>query len=553
MTFNTLGFAAFFILFFVFYYAFGKKYKIQNLLLLFGSYFFYGSWDVRFLFLIILSSNFDYLFAIIIDKNRLTLSQRVKTAMFLLLSGVFFILIQYKSVSFSFLPCSLAIDSDSIINPLGYKVLFFSAAGMISLNLLYEITRNWEEKRRRKLYVILSVVMNLSILGFFKYYNFFVDSFTDLLQAIFNYTADTWTLKIILPVGISFYIFKSISYTVDVYRKNMDSCAGLVDYSVYLAFFPQLLAGPIERAKNLISQLQHVRPPLTKDYIYEGVWLFTWGLYKKVAADNLAIVVNEIFGPYDILQAPVTVPEDGLRILIAVYAYTIQIYCDFSGYTDMARGIGRLLGFKTMLNFNLPYFSKTPQEFWRRWHISLSTWLRDYLYISLGGNRGGRGGLYLNLFLTMLLGGLWHGAAWTFVLWGAYHGILLVLYRIFDIGNDINERGVWGNFFHGFITFNLVAYGWLMFRAKNMTTITVFTLSIFTSPFPSPEALASLFTVLKFTWFLALFQVIQFFLKDLEPVRRWNWFLQLNVWLFIIMSILSFTGSKVQEFIYFAF
>ncbi len=553
MIFNTISFAVFFILFFAIYRLAKKQYRVQNFLLLAASYFFYGMWDTRFLFLIILSSNIDYILGILINKNRLTLQQRIKTALFLLIAWVFFVLIQYRAISLSFSPFSLEVDKENIINPLGLKVLLFTAIGLLTINLLYVITESWTEKARKRLYIIISVVFSLSMLGFFKYFNFFMESFTGMMKLVFNYTPDPWTLKIILPVGISFYIFKSISYTVDIYRGEIESCENLADYALYLAFFPQLLAGPIERAKNIIPQMQKMRPALTKDSLYDALWLISWGLYKKVVADNLAVVVNNVFGPYDILQTPVTVPEDGLRILIGIYAYTIQIYCDFSGYTDIARGLGKLMGFETMLNFNLPYVSKTPQEFWRRWHISLSTWLRDYLYISLGGNRCSERRIYINLFLTMLLGGLWHGASWTFVLWGAYHGLLLVIYRAFNIRNDKKQYSWLNGALHGVLTFNLVAYGWLMFRAKNMTTIGLFTLSVFTNPSGSPEAWSHLATVCRFTWFLVLFQVVQYYLKDLEPVKKWHWFIQLNVWLFIIMSILSFSGSTVQEFIYFAF
>mgnify|MGYP001455695425 CR=1 FL=1 len=553
MIFNTFGFAVFFISFFVLYQALKKHFKIQNILLLIASYFFYGILDIRFLFLIILSSNLDYLFGLLIDKNRLSLTQCIKTSLFFLLSGFLFLIIQYNSIHLSFYPFSLLIDHIRLFNFANIKILIFSFSGLILIIISHKTTKNWEAERRNKIYITLSVTLSLTILGFFKYYNFFIDSFTILLQKCFNTTPDIWSLKIILPVGISFYIFKSISYTIDIYRKELSSCESLIDYSVYLAFFPQLLAGPIERAKSLIPQLQTRRPILTKDHIYDGLWLILWGLYKKMIADNLANVVNNIFGPYDILKTPISVPEDGLRILVGILAYTIQIYCDFSGYTDMARGLGKLMGFNTMLNFDLPYISKTPQEFWRRWHISLSTWLRDYLYIPLGGNKCSRGRLYYNVFMTMLLGGLWHGAAWTFVLWGAYHGLLQVIYKFFSIREEKKQFPWWSNVFHGIITFNLVAYGWMLFRAKNMTTVVYFTLSIITSLHGSSEAVSHLFTVIKYSWFLILFQIFQYYKKDLEPVKKLNWFVQLNIWFFIIMSILSFTGSEVQDFIYFAF
>jgi D-alanyl-lipoteichoic acid acyltransferase DltB (MBOAT superfamily) len=405
----------------------------------------------------------------------------------------------------------------------------------------------------RKLFLILSVAVNLCILGVFKYFNFFASNLTSLLQSVFDITPNALTLNIILPVGISFYTFKTISYSVDVYRGNINA-RSLSEVAAYIAFFPQLLAGPIERSKNFLTQFEQ-RREMTPDKFREGTWLIFWGLYKKmVIADRMAMLVNGVFAPFDKITSgnTVAVPEDGLRLLIAVYAFAIQIYCDFSGYSDMAIGTAKLLGFDTMLNFNLPYFSRTPSEFWRRWHISLSTWLRDYLYIPLGGNRGGNIALYRNLMITMLLGGLWHGAAWTFVLWGAFHGIILVIYRALGISSE-KPAPKWLAVAQGLIMFHLICLGWLLFRAHNLETVRIFLKSIIFNPHMSAAAFESLKDLIYYSWFLIAFQVIQRFTAKLDPMSLWPWFLRLNIWVFILMSLMRLCVKGGQEFIYFAF
>ena len=318
--------------------------------------------------------------------------------------------------------------------------------------------------RRRKLILLASLVTNLGILGFFKYCGFFVDSAAEGLAAM-GVQANVSTLQIILPVGISFYTFQTLSYTIDVYRGRVETERSLLNFALFVAFFPQLVAGPIERASRLLPQIR--RPShITWEKLNTGFYLICWGLFKKVVlADNLARTVDTLFE----LQAPT-----GLQTLIAVYAFALQIYCDFSGYSDIARGAARCMGFDIMKNFRLPYFAANPREFWQRWHISLSTWLRDYLYIPLGGNRKGSGRTYVNLMITMLLGGLWHGAGWTYVLWGFYHGLLLCAHRAAEpvlarlpkarsaamvaVGRGVRVVG----FFH------LVCLGWLIFRADSV-------------------------------------------------------------------------------------
>lgn len=271
----------------------------------------------------------------------------------------------------------------------------------------------------RKRLLIVSLVANLSILGFFKYFDFFVSSFAELLGRL-GLQVEVSTLRVVLPVGISFYTFQTMSYAIDVYRGVIKPTRNLVEFFSFVSFFPQLVAGPIERAQHLLPQFSQTRH-ITRSDLREGVWLCLWGFFKKIVlADNFAPLVEMVYDH----------PRPGsLMVALATVAFGLQIYCDFSGYSDIARGTARLLGFDIMVNFNLPYAAANLREFWARWHISLSTWLRDYLYVPLGGNRQGTFRTYRNLFLTMLLGGLWHGAAWNFVAWGFWHGGGLIIYR----------------------------------------------------------------------------------------------------------------------------
>ncbi len=556
MLFSTFPFIIFIFFFFLFYHSCKKHFRKQNLILLLGSYLFYIFWDIRFLFILIIPTTLDYILAIMIEHGKVQFSQRIKSAGLLLGSFLVLVFIQYNAISVSFINGSLSfgINYNSLIHPHGIKLLAAIILLLFILNILFSVSTKWDNAVRRKFYLIVSIVINLALLCFFKYFNFFADSFLTLTKNIFGIESNPTIIKILLPVGISFYIFKTISYIVDVYRNDVESSESLLDFATYLAFFPQLLAGPIERAGKLIPQLKKMRPDLKSQDLKEAVWLFVWGLFKKVVvADNISVIVNKIFGPYDILASPVSTPEDGLRMLVGIYAFTIQIYGDFSGYTDMSRGIAKLLGFNTMRNFNLPYFSKTPGEFWRRWHMSLSFWLRDYLYIPLGGNRCSKLRININLMITMILGGLWHGASWTFVLWGGYHGILLVIYRIFGIEEKIKSYQTWKKVFNGFITFNLVAFGWLLFRAKNMTTVVVFLQSIFTNPFGSFETWEHFTSLIGFTWFLLLFQIFQAWSKKLEPVYSYNWFIQFNIYLYILFALIAISPVGEPEFIYFAF
>ena len=312
--------------------------------------------------------------------------------------------------------------------------------------------------KSKKVYLILSLVVNLGILGFFKYFNFFIDSFIDLI-ALTGYSLENqWTLKIILPVGISFYTFQTMSYSLDIFRNEMKPVNDFVAFASFVSFFPQLVAGPIERAKALLPQMMKQR---NFDYLEAmfGLRLIIWGMFKKVVvADSLAKYVDIFYAnPNDYI---------GLPTVVAMLFFTFQIYCDFSGYSDIAIGTARLFGIKLNRNFKVPYSSTSFSEFWKRWHISLSSWFRDYVYISLGGNRVGKLLNYRNLIITFMVSGLWHGANYTFIVWGLIHGFLLIVEKFFiDIKSEISMNKI----FKIIITFFITNITWVFFRSNDIS------------------------------------------------------------------------------------
>ena len=328
--------------------------------------------------------------------------------------------------------------------------------------------------RKRSAAGYSSVFTNLGLLGFFKYFGFFVNEFAVVVEAM-GLNVSIPTLNIILPVGISFYTFQTLSYTIDVYRGVTKPTRNLLDFGVYVSFFPQLVAGPIERSKDLMPQILKERK-LDKGAFSEGLYHVLFGMFKKVViADNMAPIVDRIF------STP-TAELASTEILFGIYAFSIQIYCDFSGYSSIAQGIAKWLGINLSWNFKMPYFSRTPSEFWQRWHITLSSWLRDYLYISLGGNRVGTAKTFRNLVLTMGLGGLWHGAAWTFVVWGLIHGAILVIYQAAEsAGLAIkNARGLI-RIISMIVFFHLVCATWIYFRADSLSQANEMLLALFSS------------------------------------------------------------------------
>jgi alginate O-acetyltransferase complex protein AlgI len=331
-------------------------------------------------------------------------------------------------------------------------ILFSSVVDYVISNLIYE------EKSAfyRKFYLIVSLVVNLGLLGYFKYTNFFIENFNWAFDRNFKLE------NIILPVGISFYTFQTLSYTIDIYRKDLKPAKTFIDFLFFVSFFPQLVAGPIVRASDFIPQI-YQKLKLTKEEFNNALFLIIGGLLKKaVISDYISInFVDRVFDAPNSYSA--------FENLMASYGYAIQIYCDFSGYSDIAIGLALLMGFWLPPNFRTPYQSASITEFWKRWHISLSSWLRDYLYIALGGNRNGNFRTYVNLFLTMLLGGLWHGANWKFVFWGILHGLALAFERFF--GQFIKlPKNYFVRIIQIMLTFHFVAFCWLFFRTKDFST-----------------------------------------------------------------------------------
>jgi D-alanyl-lipoteichoic acid acyltransferase DltB (MBOAT superfamily) len=336
-------------------------------------------------------------------------------------------------------------------------LLFISVLADYFISILMD-----KQKRqgKRNGLLICSLFINFFVLGVFKYLNFFIDSFTHVLSSL-GWHWNCQSLNIILPLGISFYTFQKISYIVDVYKNKLPPEKDIWVFAAFVSFFPKFVAGPIERAEHLMPQLRCRKNPDGKQ-IAEGLWLILWGFFLKVyMADNIGPVVDEIYKNYQTVS--------GIDVMICHYAYAFQIFGDFAGYSFIAMGTAQLLGIRLVNNFLFPYFIKTTSEFWRHWHISLSAWLRDYLFIPLGGSRCNRILIYRNLLITMILAGLWHGAAWHFVLWGLYQGIMLVLFRIFTRRSSTNVAKFMTikSLFAIFIMFNITTLGWMIFRTPN--------------------------------------------------------------------------------------
>lgn len=478
MLFNSLGFALFLpVVFFLYWFATDKKPRQQNILLLVSSYFFYGCWDWRFLFLLIFSTLLDY----------------------------------YTGIKMA----------DAKNNTL------------------------------KKTWLWISISINLGFLGIFKYYNFFAISFAKAL-AVLGLHASPILLEVILPVGISFYTFHGLSYVIDIYYSRIKPEKNFVDYSVFVSFFPLLVAGPIERATHLLPQIKKVR---TFDYgkAVDGLRQILWGLFKKmVIADNCAEYVNRIFhNPSE---------HSGSTLVVAALLFTFQIYGDFSGYSDIALGTARLFGMELLRNFAFPYFSRSIAEFWRRWHISLSTWFRDYLYIPLGGSKGGTWMKVRNTFIIFLVSGFWHGAHWTFVIWGFLNALYIMPSILFNTNRehlDIAARGKWlpsfKEFFSIIVTFSLTVFAWIFFRSESIGIALqyiagIFKSSLFTIPEIKPYSLYVL---------ILLFIIIEWIgREDQYAIARvglnWPKALRWSFYYVIMFIIFYFAGSE-KQFIYFQF
>ncbi len=397
------------------------------------------------------------------------------------------------------------------------------------------LKKNAEAKIQKRL-VTLSLGANLGALGVFKYFDFFSESLQTILITL-GMEVSTPVLNVILPVGISFYTFQSLSYTIDIYRKKLDPTNNLTAFLAYVAFFPQLVAGPIERASNLLPQFLTARK-VTQQSMEMGGWLIIWGLFKKVVlADNFGALSDMVYEDQG---------AEGAIVYFGTIAFGFQIYCDFSGYSDVARGLAYMMGFNLMVNFNLPYFATSPSDFWRRWHISLSTWFRDYLYIPLGGNRGGSSAMMRNLLITMLVAGLWHGAGWNFVLWGLWHGMMLCLFPLIPIPRRMQPLLGW------FLTMMIVFYGWLLFRAQSMDQILALTSSLFAWSFPTWMGSYILNLAVFMSPLLAM-QIWQHRTNTIIPMLPLNRVIKSALMAICVIMTAVFWNAEGTPFIYFQF
>lgn len=482
MLFNSLDFALFLPVVFILYWFVTKKnLKLQNLLIVVASYFFYGWWDWRFLSLLLFSTMVDYLVG-----------------------------------------RTLAVTKTPY---------------------------------HRKLLLWCSILVNLGFLGFFKYYNFFLDNF----KQAFSFFGMEWNvsgLEIVLPVGISFYTFQTLSYTIDVYKKKLEPTKDFIAFAAFVSFFPQLVAGPIERAKHLLPQFYRKRNfdyPLAVD----GLRQILWGLFKKIViADNCAIYANYIFENSSDLN--------GSTLLIGAIFFSFQIYGDFSGYSDIAIGTARLFGFDLMRNFAYPYFSRDIAEFWRRWHISLSTWFRDYLYIPLGGSRGGTWMKIRNTFIIFIVSGFWHGANWTFIAWGALNALYFLPLQLSNNNRNNLDIVAQDRYFPSLkellqigITFLLTVLAWIFFRAENISHAMAYIKGIISQGLLSLPHFLNMDDAIYIVYLTVAFVLVEwigrthlFALSNLD--KRWNKPLRHFVYYVLIILIFVFGGQE-QEFIYFQF
>ncbi|MGB0993704.1 MAG: MBOAT family O-acyltransferase [Akkermansiaceae bacterium] len=437
----------------------------------------------------------------------------------LLLASYFF----YGCWDWRFLPL---IVTTTLVN-------YFTALGM----------ERSEERTTHRWLMAASAIVSLGLLAFFKYWGFFTESAAEMLTWL-GFHADLKMLNIILPVGISFYTFQTMSYTIDVYRGKIKATRSLPDFALYVAYFPQLVAGPIERSSSLMPQITHPRRKRVGDFS-EGLYLVVLGLFLKVVVgDNLGFIADGIFGAEE-------GEINGTEALVGVYCFAFQIYGDFAGYSSIARGVSKWLNIDLMTNFRMPYLARNPSDFWQRWHISLSSWLRDYLYIPLGGNRCSEWKIYRNLMLTMLLGGLWHGAGWTFLVWGGIHGLILCLYRL--IGDRWKLHGLAGRVMATFWFFQIVCLTWLFFRADSFDQAWQMLSLIFTDHGMTPLASYG-FGMLAF--FCVPLICYEIWLDQSHSLRRletvaWGW--RAALYCYFIFMLIVFPPPVFGQFIYFQF
>ena len=410
------------------------------------------------------------------------------------------------------------------------------------------IAKSQASRAKSKFWLVANIVLNLGILATFKYYDFFVSEF----GALFGVSTESLLLRIILPVGISFYTFQALSYSIDVYRKKIEPTRDIVAFFAFISFFPQLVAGPIERATNLLPQFLQKRT-FSYEQGVDGMRQILWGLFKKiVVADNCAMYVDQVWATYD--------TQSGSTLLLAAVLFTFQIYGDFSGYSDIAIGTAKLFGIKLMRNFNNPYFSRDIAEFWRRWHISLTTWFRDYVYIPLGGSRVSKAKIVRNTFVIFLLSGFWHGANWTFIAWGAYHAVLFLPLILLGMNRKYTNQVAEGRWLPTWketgqimLTFMLVVIGWIIFRATSISEAWSIMKGICDmSLFSMPMVIVG---VKRTLLFIIVMLIVEWIDRDkehalsLSGLPQWVRFIVLYG---LILIMLEFMGHS-QSFIYFQF
>ena len=414
-------------------------------------------------------------------------------------------------------------------------VTYFAALGM----------GHYKDKRKRKIYLVSSIVLNLAILFQFKYYNFLASNLEEALQ-VCGLRIQIPEFHMLLPVGISFYIFQALGYSIDVYRQTAKVEHDFLTYALFVSFFPQLIAGPIERSRNLLPQFRQCHR-FKYDEVMAGVRLMLWGYFLKlVLADRCGLYVDAVFNNIEM--------HNGGSYLLASLLFPFQIYGDFAGYSLIAIGVARVLGFHLMENFRRPYFACSIGEFWHRWHISLSTWFKDYVYIPLGGNRSGKASQYYNLMVTFMVSGIWHGANWTFLCWGSLHGILLCIEKTFRIGKQ--DYSGCKKLCHWAVTFTLVCMSWILFRASNLRDTVSIVSGIFCK-IGLPNVTFAMFTELC----LAAFAIILLLIRELSDEFCWKWHIsKSHYWLVqhlyivgMIAMILLFGVLGGDQFIYFQF
>jgi alginate O-acetyltransferase complex protein AlgI len=490
-----------------------------------ASYVFYGTWDLRFLGLIMASTVVDYLGALALSGERKHLA---KVALAALLPPFWFV-------------SSTWLMGKNHLPPL-HALLAFGLA--LTYILGYFLLWKLPSAQRKKAFLLLSILTSLSILVFFKYCHFFIDSCLHFL-ALLGFKSDPIILNILLPVGISFYTFQSIAYVVDVYRGQVPACRSLPLFACFVSFFPQLVAGPIERSQQLLPQLEKPKP-FRWHFLQRGTQLLLLGYFQKVfVGDNCALVANYVFNHPTELSSP--------WVLLGVFAFAFQIYGDFAGYTNIARGSALMFGVELSRNFRFPYFAQGPSDFWARWHITLSTWFRDYVYIPLGGNRHGTFLTLRNLFLTMLIAGIWHGAGTLFVCWGIYHGLLLILYRLIPALSALEHtQKTLPRLIAILFMFGLTLGGWMIFRSANVADFTQLFHSLFLwTPWTS-ELTGSYGWVAFHALPLLLLQAVLHKEQDeteLHALPQWG---RVLLYLLLFLALAS-SATGDQEFIYFQF